>query len=180
MSEHASVLVAYATADGSTHGVAEAIAEELRRAGLVVRCCPAGPEPDWSEFDAVVVGSAIHDGHWLASALESLAGAATKGDAPVWCFSVGSINPRRAPGRWLARQELASIARDFPAGFACRDHQLFAGVVTRDRVPWYGMAFLRLVGGHPGDQRDWTAIRAWGREIAADLAAFSDAEEGAL
>jgi hypothetical protein len=59
------VLVAYSTAAGSTAGVAERIAEALRRAGCEVACRPAGPDLDPAGVDALVLGSAVHNMAWL-------------------------------------------------------------------------------------------------------------------
>jgi menaquinone-dependent protoporphyrinogen oxidase len=55
------VLVTYASAAGSTAGVAERIAETVRIAGCEVVCRPIGPDVDPAGFDAVVVGSAVHN-----------------------------------------------------------------------------------------------------------------------
>jgi menaquinone-dependent protoporphyrinogen oxidase len=58
------VVVTYATAAGSTAGIAERIASVLRDGGCDVDCGPAGPAVDLEQVDAVVVGSAVHDMAW--------------------------------------------------------------------------------------------------------------------
>jgi menaquinone-dependent protoporphyrinogen IX oxidase len=55
------VTVTYATAAGSTAGIAERIAAVLRADGLDVDCGPAGPAVDLERADAVVVGSVPAD-----------------------------------------------------------------------------------------------------------------------
>jgi menaquinone-dependent protoporphyrinogen oxidase len=90
---------------------------------------------------------------------------------PVWCFSVsGMARPDRDRiTRWLTGRETATVARDFPAGFTPRGHRLVAGVVDMTGLPRWGRAFWRLIGGRPGDQRDWAAVDAWARQTAAEL-----------
>ena len=73
------VLVSYATAAGSTAGIAERIADALRTAGCDAVCRPADPDLDLSGFDALVIGSAVHDMAWLAPSAEVLRRAAVSG-----------------------------------------------------------------------------------------------------
>ncbi|MGY1731618.1 flavodoxin domain-containing protein [Geodermatophilus sp. SYSU D01045] len=166
------VLVGYATADGSTRGVAERVAGRLTEAGHAVDLRPAGPEADPAGYDAVVLGSAVHSMRWLAGARDLLARLAAADDAPpVWLFSVAGISPRGRVTRWLARQEAARLEQDLPRGLRPRSHRLFAGVVRTRGVPLWGRLFYRAVGQHPGDHRDWPAIDGWARQMAAELTA---------
>ncbi|MGY1669791.1 flavodoxin domain-containing protein [Geodermatophilus sp. SYSU D00710] len=166
------VLLAYATAGGSTRGVAERVAARLTEAGHTVDLRPAGPDVDPTGYDAVVVGSAVHDMAWLPDARDLLARlVAASAPPPVWCFSVAGIVPRGAVTRWLARQELARIGQGLPRGLRARSHRLFAGVVYVEGVPLWGRLFYRAVGQHPGDHRDWAAIDRWAREVATELTA---------
>jgi menaquinone-dependent protoporphyrinogen oxidase len=162
------VLVAYATAAGSTTGVAERIATVLRRSGAEVVCRPVGPDLDPAGFDAVVVGSAVHNMAWLPPALDFLRRGA-EGDRPVWCFSVGGIQPHGAITRWMTDLERQRVARDFPPSFEPRAHRIFGGIVEMRGTPLWGRAFYALTGGRAGDHRDWPAIEAWAEEIARVL-----------
>ncbi|MGY1833094.1 flavodoxin domain-containing protein [Geodermatophilus sp. SYSU D01180] len=165
------VLVGYATADGSTRGVAERVAGRLAEAGHAVDLRPAGREVDPSRYDAAVVGSAVHSMRWLAGARDLLARLAGADDPPpVWLFSVAGVDPRGRVTRWLARQEVARLERDLPRGLRPRSHRLFAGVVRTRGVPLWGRLFYRAVGQRPGDHRDWAAIDGWARQVARDLA----------
>ena len=62
------VLVAYGSRHGSTAGIAETIAEELRRAGCIVTVQPASAVNDLAAYDAVVLGGALYAAHWHADA----------------------------------------------------------------------------------------------------------------
>ncbi|MET0763922.1 MAG: flavodoxin domain-containing protein [Blastococcus sp.] len=162
------VLVGYATAGGSTESIAERIAGVLRDAGLTVICRPVGPDLDPGTFDAVVLGSAVHNMAWLQPAVDFLS-RFPAGPAPsLWGFSVGGLaHPERTRfSRWLAGSELHKIEQRFPGGRRPRDHRMFAGIVDLRQVPLWGRLFFRAAGGRSGDQRDWPAVEAWATEIA--------------
>lgn len=175
MDDSTRVLVAYATAAGSTASIAERIADVLRGTGAEVTCRPVGPDLDPAGFDAVVIGSAVHDMAWLHPALDFLR-RVPPGGTPVWVFSVGGGDPRRRIARRLAGMEVARVARAFPDGLDVRDHRMFFGVVVVTAgVPLWGRIFWRIIGGRPGDHRDWAAIEAWAGQIAGVLRARTTA-----
>jgi menaquinone-dependent protoporphyrinogen oxidase len=62
------VLVAYTSTYGSTRAIAERIAECLRVAGQQVEARPGQAIDDLGGYDALVVGSAVLAGHWMAEA----------------------------------------------------------------------------------------------------------------
>ena len=170
------VLVTYATAAGSTEGIAERIAGTLRAAGAEVVCRPAGPDADLQPFDAFVVGSAVHNMAWLQPAVDLVARAHEIG-RPVWCFSVGGIQPRGRLTRAMTDRELRRIAQAFPGSFVPRDHRMFGGIIDMQHTPLWGRLFFRATGGRPGDHRDWAAVEAWAAEIAAGLTGRDPAVE---
>jgi menaquinone-dependent protoporphyrinogen oxidase len=177
MDESLRVLVCYASAAGSTRGIAERIADRIRTdlrgqrsTGSEALCLPAGPDLEPATFDALVLGSAVHNMAWLPAAT-TLLDRATGSAGPVWVFSVGSVEPRGPLTRMLAARERAMIERAFPPGFVPCDHRMFGGIVVMAGVPPWGRLFWRLMGGRPGDHRDWPAIEAWADGIATALVA---------
>jgi menaquinone-dependent protoporphyrinogen oxidase len=169
MDEMPRVLVAYATAAGSTAGIAERIADTLRLTGCDVVCRPVGPDVDPSGFDAAVIGSAVHDMAWLPPAVDLLARLSTPDDPPVWCFSVGGMTPAGPVTRRMTTLEVRRVEEGFPAGFRPREHRFFGGVVEMKGVPLWGRLFWRLIGGSPGDHRDWPGITAWAGDVGAEV-----------
>jgi menaquinone-dependent protoporphyrinogen oxidase len=161
------VLIGYATAAGSTAGIAERIADTLRAQGCEVVCRPVGPDLDLSGFDAVVVGSAVHNMAWLRPAVDVLERFPATGGPPVWCFSVGGLSPSGPVTGRLTDRELRTVEKGFPSSFRCREHRFFGGIVEMRGVPLWGRIFWRLMGGRPGDHRDWPAVERWARHIAA-------------
>ena len=169
MSDNPRVLVGYATAAGSTAGIAERIAATLRDTGAEVTCRPVGPDLDPAAFDVVVVGSAVHNMAWLRPALDFMDRLPATGDRPVWCFSVGGIDPRGPVTRRMTELEIRRVEQGFPSSFRPRDHRLFGGVIETVGVPLWGRLFWRSMGGRPGDHRDWPAIQAWAEQIAGTV-----------
>lgn len=175
MDDTTRVLVAYATAAGSTEGIAARIAEVLRADGAQVTCRPVGPDLDPAGFDAVVVGSAIHSMAWLPPALDFLRRVPAAA-APVWVFSVGGANPSGRLARSVVGMEAEKVGRGFPAGLDVRDHRVFGGVVVTSGLPLWARALARAVSGRSGDHRDWPAIEAWARQISGVLHARAAAQ----
>jgi len=165
------VLVAYATARGSTRDVAERIGNKLSAvADVDVRAAGTDLNPELDRFDAFVIGSAVHDMAWLPPGRRLVADLAPAlRDRPVWLFTVAGIDPRGRTRTYMARQETARVARGLPDELRPQDHRLFGGVVRMEGVPLWGRLFYLLVRQRPGDHRDWAAIEAWADEIARSL-----------
>jgi menaquinone-dependent protoporphyrinogen oxidase len=64
------VLIAYATYAGSTVEVAAAIGERLGAQGFAVDVKPVQDKPPIDGYQAVLIGSAVHRGHWLPEAID--------------------------------------------------------------------------------------------------------------
>ena len=133
-------------------------------------CRPVGPDLDPAAFDVLVVGSAVHNMAWLRPALDFVGRIPVDRGHPTWCFSVGGIHPHDAVTRRMSSLEAGKVEQGFPAGFRPRAHRFFGGIVEMRGVPLWGRAFWHLVGGRPGDHRDWPAVEAWARQIAAETA----------
>ena len=161
-----SVLVAVASKHGSTHAIAEAVAEELRAANLDVDLRETGEVDDLAGYDAVVFGSAIYAGHWLPEAKQfAERHHAELSRLPVWLFSSGPLGapdpqPHDDPDKLAA-----------PMGdVAVRDHQVFAGKLASADLSFSERLIVKMVRAPYGDFRDWDAVRAWAREIGVALA----------
>lgn len=170
------VLVGYATAHGSTQGIAERIAQGLRRLAIAADVRPMAEVDDLSGYDAVVLGSAIHGGNWLPEGqqfIERQSGVLRT--RPVWLFSVSTLgdeesmfHPRAAERLRRMRKETPELAR-FRKTIGPREHRNFAGMIRRSDWPATGRAFFRAMGGRYGDHRNWAAIDAWTEQIVRAL-----------
>lgn len=164
------VLVVYASADGSTAEIAARIAGRLGAADHQVTVAEARAVEGLGGWDAVVLGSAVHNRQWLDDAVMFVhTHRPALARLPVWVWSVGM--PDALPGflRRLARTEEAAVL-DHLDGLEVEGHRLFSGVVEPSQFPLASRVFLRLVGGRYGDFRDWPAIEAWADGIASALA----------
>jgi menaquinone-dependent protoporphyrinogen oxidase len=160
------VLVTYATAAGSTAGVAHRIADRLISDGFNVSCLPVDEVRDAvSTYDAVVVGSAIHGQAWLPEAARFVEKhAAELAGRPTWLFSVGMPGALGKGLRRWAMKEGPKVLVPFDDVHPW-DTRLFSGVVLKSQLPLMGRLVFRLMGGHYGDFRNWDAIDRWTDEI---------------
>ncbi len=168
------ILVAYASERGATQGVAQRVAGALRDAGHAVDVVPVGERPDVGTYDAVVLGSAVHNQRWLPAA-EAFARANEQdlASCPLWLFSVGMPGAFHGRVRAVAEREETAITSVLPKTLRPWRHRLFDGVVRRDHLPPATRLVFHALGGCYGDHRDWTAIDTWARGIAHNLAAAS-------
>lgn len=157
------ILVAYASGSGSTAEVAEAIGDVLESAKVLVDVLPAGNVEDVSPYSAVVLGSSIRLGRWLAPAVHFLA---THRDAlqevPVAYFTtcltlVNDTEESRQKVLAYLEPVLDMAPEIEPVALG-----LFAGSLDPSMQ-------LLVPGGPYGDFRDWEAIATWAEEIRPTL-----------
>jgi menaquinone-dependent protoporphyrinogen oxidase len=166
------VLVAYASALGSTQEIAQHISSRMAGAAGAVECRSVEEVGSFSGYEAVIVGSAIHNQAWLPSALQLVKlHSAELTKLPVWAFSVGMADalprPFRKRAAAIQQEHLAEIlSREVPI----RGHIVFSGVYNAGQMPAALRFLFRHSGGRFGDLRDWTAVDAWTDWITAQLA----------
>jgi len=163
------VLVAFATKLGSTREIAEAIGDTIH-ATLVdadVDVLPAASVHSLTDYDAVVLGSALYAAHWRRDANRFVQRhRAQLMERPVWLFSSGPLD-RSADAGTLPATPVVAASTD---SIEPRDHRTFGGRLLADAP---GVE-PQILATHPiGDFRDWDAIRAWATDIAASLRELS-------
>ena len=185
----ANVLVVYASRHGGTRGIAERIGEVLRAEGLDADVKQADQVVDVGAADAFVVGSGVYMGSWLKEAIDFVSrNQATLAAHPLWLFSSGplpgssaskhpddpledALGPTDGPGSGGRKKVAALSAATHP-----RDHRVFQGAFDPDDPPRVmSERLVRIVPAFKhvlpaGDFREWDAIEAWAREIAASVA----------
>ncbi|MCD1144697.1 flavodoxin domain-containing protein [Kocuria sp. LUK] len=167
------VLVACASAHGSTTGIARRIGEVLESRGCTVDVVPIAADPDPGGYDAAVLGSAIHNQAWLP---EATAFVQRHRDAlrarPVWLFSAGMSAALPRPVRGAAHRaqdrRMAAALRDLVRP---RGHRLFSGLARPEQFPGAVGRVARVLGVRFGDHRDWDAVASWAGQIAGELTA---------
>jgi menaquinone-dependent protoporphyrinogen oxidase len=151
------VLVVFATQNGSTAGIAEAIACELRAAGFAVECRPASEIDDLAPYRALVLGSGVYvrsrssdGGGFLARHAGWVAA------HPVWLFCSGPIG--RGPAH-DAGVRIEGTVVDVARTIGARGAAAFGAPGVADD------SGLDAIGG----PIDLPRVRAWAHEIATEL-----------
>lgn len=165
------IAVLYATEEGSTRDIAEYVAADLEERSAEVELHDIDHAPDPSLFDAVILGSAIHDMDFLPAAADYLRHHHDQlATTDLRLFGVGLGPALRGPlGRRLGRTpppKITALCKEV----AARDYRTFAGHYERVGVSFKARALHRLMGGgRYGDLRDWPAIIAWSTDLGDSL-----------
>lgn len=162
------ILVAFASAYGSTEEIARAIARDLDDQGFAVDVSRARDVDDLSPYRAVILGSAIRGQSVLPEAVRFVEDHQVElRHRPVAYFAVcltlraDTEENRRQVASWL--EPLCRLVPPVEIG-------LFAGALDPDRMPFVMRVLTRLARMPEGDFRDWPAIHAWAARVGARLA----------
>ncbi len=168
------ILVAYASAHGTTGEISTFMAKALETFGAEVTCAAVESIESVAGYDAFVLGSAIHEGVWLQSMLLFL----DKFEAelvqkPVYFF-VTCIRIVEADGydhvmkNYMHTPTLEKLK--------VRKVNAFGGATQLSNINWderwaLGLRYdgTNLQSRLNADYRDWYTIGAWANSIAKDL-----------
>lgn len=157
------ILIAVASRHGSTREIADALAQELRDCGHAITLRSVDEIDTVEAYDAVIVGSAVYMGAWLPEARRFVEQYEVQLRAvPVWLFSSGPLGLEE-PLQQDGPAHLAALMQATQA----RAHRVFVGKLDKGALGFGERLAVKMVKAPEGDFRDWTAIRAWAREIAA-------------
>jgi menaquinone-dependent protoporphyrinogen oxidase len=160
------VLVTYASKHGSTAEIARAIAASLRGQDLDADCVEVAHVESLDRYDALVLGSAVYAKRWRGEARRFLHRHGEELEAlPFWIFSSGPVGPpdKDPDPEWIEPHKVVAEAERL----GVRGHVVFGG-----RLPESGFTARAMARNTPEefqDRRDWEAIDAWARSVAADL-----------
>lgn len=178
-------LIVYGTRLGATASTSDEIANVLREEGLDVSVVDAkkAKVKDVAGYNLVVVGSEIMMGKWMSEPedfLKKFRGDLVRKKMALF-VSCGSAapNPNQKPEEVVEARK--KYLDDKAAQYGLRPIALgfFGGSYDYNNMPWWASMFMNAAkkdllatGGKetkPGfyDTRDWDAIRAWARDLAA-------------
>lgn len=168
------VLVAYATAHGSTAEIATRIAETLNTRGISASAAAAETIQSVQNYDAFVLGSPIHAGMWLTELARFISQFQNDlAEKPTYMF-ITCIRILESDGEEHVQENY--INRQVTDKLGIKTVKAFAGRLAMEAVDWeerWALAARYDGAGVPGnynsDFRDWNAIRAWALEIADEL-----------
>jgi menaquinone-dependent protoporphyrinogen oxidase len=154
------LLVAYATAAGSTIGVAEVIGKTLATSGLSVKVESIKNNPNLAGYQGVIIGSAVHGGRWLPEAIEFVKDhQAELKQVPVAVFCVHILNLGPDEKSCQNRQAYLDPMRSL---LPIVDEAYFAGKgIDPDSASGFEKFMAWIMKIPPGDRRDWDKIGAW-------------------
>ena len=164
------VLVVHASQFGATRGIADRITEALLRRGLRAESYPAMELAHLAGANAIVIGSAIHAGHWLDDATRFVYRHQDElRQVPVWLFSSGPLGDRSVRSPQPDPKEIGA----FRILIEPRGHVVFPGAYDRETADFRNLGLIeRAVVSRlmpEGDWRDWDAIDCWAEGIATAL-----------
>lgn len=167
------VLVAYASAAGSTKGIAEFIGEKLRGHEIEVDVQDVNSAKNLEGYDAFVIGSALYRFHWLNEAKQFVSNnKSILASRPVWIFSSGPTGTKTtdAKGRDLREVSGPKEIEELRKKINPRDHRVFFGALYRDRLKGTVGWFARWIPKDAeGDFRNWNEIESWTNSIVQSL-----------
>jgi menaquinone-dependent protoporphyrinogen oxidase len=175
-----SIPVFFATTEGHTQRIAEAIAATLREQGFeseAVRLTSALVLPDWPNIVSAVVGGSLHAGRhqaavgaFVARELEEL------NRRPTAFLSVSLSAASRNPSEV---ETARGIARRFVQGLQWQPRRLVcvAGKLAYRQYGFLTRWMMRRIAAREGgptdttrdhDLTDWTAVKQFALDVAAD------------
>jgi menaquinone-dependent protoporphyrinogen oxidase len=158
------ILIAYASKHGSTHEVADQVADVLRDDGLDVDVLAASAVRELDAYRAVVIGGALYMGRWHRDARHLLHGRrSTLASLPVFVYAMGPTETDAdavASARKQLDHALRAVPEVQPVAVA-----VFGGVVDPDDF------HFPLNHMPAADALDRGAVRAWASDVASTLKA---------
>ena len=162
------ILVTYASRNGSTRGVAEAIGKTLAEAGAQVDVLPMQEVEDLAPYRAVVAGSAIQAAQWLPEAMQFMD--AHRAELALKPFAAFLVCMTLAMPKGDYREHVATWLAPVRALERPVSEGLFAGALDTGKISSFGdrLKFRLSVAlgvWSEGDHRDWNAVRAWAESL---------------
>ncbi|TCC16075.1 flavodoxin domain-containing protein [Kribbella sindirgiensis] len=160
------VLVAYASKAGATAGIAGAIGTELTARGHDVDVLDVNRVKNVTQYDVVILGSALYIRRWRRDAVRFLRhNADALRGRQVWLFHSGPVGPDKDQA-----QDMPPAVRRLAQDIGATPAVTFAGSLEPDTAR--GFLARRLASSDlAGDSRDWTKIRAWATGISTAVEA---------
>jgi menaquinone-dependent protoporphyrinogen oxidase len=158
------VLVATATRHGATEELAQCIARTIAANGVAVDVRRIDEVASVRGYDALVLGSAVYMGKWLAAARRFVERHRDEiANRPTWLFSSGPVGD----GNGSEEFDGTALVTETRA----RDHHLFGGRLEKRLLTRRERAITRLLRIEDTDRREWDAAVAWATAIARSLPA---------
>jgi len=168
------VLVTAASKHGGTGEIADWIGETLTENGIDAEVRLPEDVSTLEGYDAVVLGSGVYVGKWLASATHLVERLGREfRDRPTFLFSSGPAGDPPKPDT----DPVDAVKIREATG--AEDHIVFAGRIARDRMGFGERAVITALRVPDGDFRPRADVETWARHIAERLTASPAASAAA-
>ncbi|MDP2797046.1 MAG: flavodoxin domain-containing protein [Methanoregula sp.] len=163
----ARILVAYATRNGSTAEIAQAIGRELISAGLTVDVAEIKNISTLAGYTAIVIGGPLYMGS-VDGAVGKFVGNNREQllKLPVAAFVVGLVPKSQDPG--AVEMAMAALKKSLEPVTPATS-TIFAGKLDPAKVNFVMRKFLEMAKIPAGDFRNWDAIAAWARVLPVKM-----------
>ncbi len=160
------VLLAYASATGSTAEIAKVVGETFAGQGWAVDVYPMEDHPAPEGYQAVLLGSAVQHGNWLPEALDYVkTHQQALAKAPVALFSVHITNQGNDAESRAIRETFSDAVKPYVQPVT---EVFFAGRFNRQgaalMMPRWIAPFIPTI-----DLRKWDLIDTWAKNLPAKL-----------
>lgn len=178
----ARVLLIYATTEGHTTKIAQAIATQLRMDGHSIQVLSSAELPakfDGGRFDGVIIGASVHASHYPRQLTEWVKeNSSALGTVPGAFFSVclgilEAKNPKTQEAEWRIIENFYNGTGWKPARTAT-----FAGALLYSKYGWLKRRIMRRIAARAGgdtdtsrdyEYTDWNQVREFSRGFAKSL-----------
>lgn len=162
------LLLAYASAAGSTAEVASFIAKRLSERGWAVDLRDVAKAPAPTGYSAVMIGSAVRAGKWLSGAADYVKThrQALSKNRPVYftmCMTLSQDTPAN-------REAVAGYIKPVRELVEPRTAAFFAGKMDYSKLSFVLRQIVKLKKVPQGDFRNWRAIGDWVDGLDRELA----------
>lgn len=156
------VLIAFGSKRGGTAGLSDMIGEALSEAGCEAVVSQASGIHDLTEFDAVIVVSALYANRWHRDARRFIRRhTAALREMPVWLVSSGPLDESAEQSDIPPTKQVAKLANHIGA----RGHVTFGGRLSPHATGFPASAMAKT---HAGDWRDKNHIQRWVRSLLTE------------
>ncbi len=161
------ILVGYATKKGATAEIAERIAERLRAEGIDTEVREIKTVKDVSEYDRIVLGSALYMGFWRKDMVKFLKKQVNVlSGKPTWLFCSGPTD-KGEPEALLEGRLYPDSLLPIIEAIQAEEITCFGGKLDPERLRFFDRKIIEIVKAPVGDFRDWGAIDAFADRIAS-------------
>lgn len=160
------VAVVVGSRHGSTKEIGALLATTIEAGGHEVDEVDPDELVSLTDYDAVVVGSAIYIGRWMPAIVSFFERLSPQlAEKPTWVFWSGPVGGGGGP----VEGESPAGAADVLERIQPRGTAVFDGRLDRKDLGLRERAVVAVVGAPDGDYRDFDRIEDWGRSISDAL-----------